>query len=199
MSYFPSDIPYMTDEEMEEHGINAKRERGTNTDKLWTAIRGIEHQLNNLKGELIDIDEETTQSADEAYQKGLEDGRNETWEAAKKVVLCADEGGLSIEKLNKIFDCFTIQQVFRRYTVSEVIEKLKAYEEKQKAEDEIMVGDEVRDNDGETYVITCINDDGTFDALYPDGTAFSRADFSIIYELTGRHFEIDKILEEMKK
>ena len=130
-----------------------------------------------------------------SYQRGLDD----TWKAAKKVVLCADEGGLSIEKLNKIFDCFTIQQVFRRYTVSEVIEKLKAYEEKQKAEDEIMVGDEVRDNDGETYVITCINDDGTFDALYPDGTAFSRADFSIIYELTGRHFEIDKILEEMKK
>ena len=28
MSYFPEDIPHMTNEEMREHGINAKRERG---------------------------------------------------------------------------------------------------------------------------------------------------------------------------
>ena len=142
MSYFPSDIPYMTDNELEEHGINAKRERGMNTDKLWTAIRGIEHQLNNLKGELIDIDEETTQSADEAYQKGAEDGRNEAWEVARKIALYRDEGGTSILDLTEIFDCCTIQQVFRRYTVSEAIAKLKAYEEKQKTNDEIKVEDE---------------------------------------------------------
>ena len=142
MSYFPSDIPYMTNEEMEEHGINAKRERGMNTDKLWTAISGIEHQLNNLKGELIDIDEETTQSADEAYKKGVEDGRNETWEAAKKVTLFDYEGGLSLEKLDEIFGCATLQQVFRRYSVQQTISKLKAYEEEQKADDEIRVGNE---------------------------------------------------------
>lgn len=112
------------------------------TDKLWTAISGIERQLNNLKGELIDIDEEITQNADEAYQKGAEDGRNETWEVARKIALYRDEGGTSILDLTEIFDCCTIQQVFRRYTVSEAIAKLKAYEEKQKTNDEIKVEDE---------------------------------------------------------
>lgn len=74
---------------------------------------------------------------DEAYQRGL----NDAWEAAKKVVLNPDEGGLDIQELNEVFNCATIQQVFRRYTLSEVIAKLKAHEEKQKADEEIKVGD----------------------------------------------------------
>lgn len=71
--------------------------------------------------------------AKDIYQRGL----NDAWEASKKVVLNPDEGGLDIQELNEVFNCATIQQVFRRYTLSEVIAKLKAYEEKRKADEEI--------------------------------------------------------------
>ena len=155
------------------------------------------------------INEHFGELQDEAYQKGINDGSldvkqrvegayqrglDDAWEAAKKISLMTSD---EIEKV------FPGAAKYNRYNLGysgvEAIEKLKAYEEKQKADDDIKVGDEVRDDDGDTYIITCINDDGTFDALYPDGTAFSRADMSIIYELTGRHFDIDKILEAMKE
>ena len=51
--------------------------------------------------------------------------------------------GWSFQDYGEIFNCATLQQVFRRHTLSEVIAKLKAYEEK-KADDEIKVGDEVK-------------------------------------------------------
>ena len=159
MSYFPSDIPYMTNEEMEEHGINAKRERGMNTDKLWTAISGIERQLNNLKGELIDIDEETKQSVDEAYQRGLDDA----WEAARKICLGKEDGGISNGELLEIFKVGSDYTALKKYSASEVIEKLKAYEEKQKADDEIKVGGErmkakiVKNEDCAFLYWTCSN------------------------------------------
>lgn len=128
---------------------------------------------------------------DEAYQRGLD----AAWEAATRIV-CDETLGMST--LLHIFNRGTLERIFKDIPPAEAIEKLKAYEEQNTADD-IKVGDEVRDDDGDTYIITCINDDGTFDALYPDGTASSRADMSIIYELTGRHFEIDKILEAMKE
>ena len=151
MSYFPSDIPYMTDEELEEHGINAKRERNemsyisekidkihANTIEIKSVMGNTIMMLDNIKSALkADVQSEINA----AYQCGLDD----TWEAARKVVLCAEEGGLSIEELDEIFGCSTIQQVFRRYSVQQTIEKLKAYEE-QKANDEIKVGDIIANN-----------------------------------------------------
>ena len=138
---------------------------------------------------------------DEAYQRGLKDGRNETWEAAKKIALYHDEGGTSILDLTEIFGCFTIQQVFRRYTVSETLEKLKAYEEK-KAEDEIKVRDEViwTQDENVAIVVTRIY---TIDNMeWCDGVCKDGKVYHILTKnarKTGRRFDIDKILEEMKK
>ena len=154
----------------------------------------------------------------EAYKRGLEDGKkshgglladassaeyqrrlDDTWAAAKKVVLCADEGGLSIEELNEIFDCCTIQQVFRKYTVSEVIEKLKAYEEKQKKEDSIKVDDEVEHEvTGLKYIVTRI-DKNSITLLYSDGSTTVVTTGKSYLKKTGRRFDIERILEEMKK
>ena len=178
MSYFPSDIPYMTDNELEEHGINAKRERVMsehiseaidktvhdkvvqNKKKFRANIGEANVELTRLGNALLDYIEK--QMAD-SYQRGIEYGRNETWEAARKIALYRDEGGTSILDLTEIFDCCTIQQVFRRHTVSEAIAKLKAYEEKQKADDEIKVGDErmkakiVKNEDCAFLYWTCSN------------------------------------------
>ena len=134
------------------------------------------------------------QRVEGAYQRGL----NDACEAAKKVVLNSDEGGLSALGLNEIFNCATIQQVFRKYTLSEVIAKLKAYEEKQKADDEIKVGDEVIYNGTTKCIVVRPEDDERYASLI-DGNGTHHCADHCECKKTGRHFDIASILEAMKK
>ena len=162
------------------------------------------------------INEHFSDLQDTAYQRGLEegneigykdgvkDGQNEAWEAARKVILNRDEGGTSNLDLDEIFGCFTIQQVFRRYIVSEAIAKLKAYEEKQKADGEIKVGDEVislRKNgevfeDMSPWVVT-YETKYSYQGFEAGGMFHNNPKERV--RKTGRHFDIQKILEEMKE
>lgn len=130
---------------------------------------------------------------------------NDAWEAAKKIALNPCEGGLSIEELNEIFGCCTLQQVFRKYSASEVIVKLKTYEERRKVDEEIKIGDEVESlyNDRTViegmipWVVTKIQEvDGKkyYYGIDVEGTPRNN-DF---VRKTDRHFDIDKILKEMK-
>ena len=102
--------------------------------------------------------------------------------------------------LNIFTECYsavcTALQVLLKYDASEAIEKLKAYEEKQKAEDEIKVGDEVRHDRGWTAVVTSIDNVG-FSVMDYNGEVASYSDIGK-FKKTGRHFDIPKILEEMK-
>ena len=82
----------------------------------------------------------------EAYQRGLDDA----WEAAKKIV------GIPTAELHTMLDkAVYYDTVFRDCTASECIEKIRAYEEKKKAEQEIKVGDWVQ-NGGVIGVVTYI-------------------------------------------
>jgi hypothetical protein len=166
-----------------------------NTDKLWTAISGIERQFNNLKGELIDIDEEITQS-DDAYQRGL----NDAWEAAKKILQLYDFTVFGLEH-DGVFE--SPLNKGQQMTPQEAIEKLKVYEEKQKADDEIKVGDEVVWVD-EKCVVTFINRDietskiKDYDLLTNDGSVAENVSPDR-FRKTGKHYNIDKILEALKE
>jgi len=127
-----------------------------------------------------------------SYQRGLDDA----WEAARKVALNSNDGGLGIEELDEIFGCYALQQVFRQYSAQQTIEKIKAYEEKQKADDEIKVGDEVEVlNSGSKYLIAWIS--GTILCGFAHDGVTCRLQPSDVRK-TGRHFDIAKILEEMK-
>lgn len=96
---------------------------------------------------------------DEAYQRGLEEGKKATWElvadasnseyqkglndawkAARKIVCDESCGGMSMTEL-AIFNRGSSSSILRDFTAQQAIEKLKAYEEKQS--DKIDVGDEV--------------------------------------------------------
>lgn len=90
-------------------------------------VGGINNYLSTLEN-LVRND--ITDQVDEAYRKGLDDA----WEAAKKIVLNPDEGGTNLPDLFAIFGNSSMQNVFRNYSASQVIAKLEAYEEKQKAE-----------------------------------------------------------------
>lgn len=130
---------------------------------------------------------------DDAYQRGLDDA----WKAAKKIVLDTNHGGIALSDLSKIFGGQSYTYIMNKNTAQEAIAKLKAYEEKQKADDEIKVGDEVKPSYSDiTGVVTLIDDD-TIYVLWRDGSSTGILKLKEVTK-TGRHFDIASILEEMR-
>ncbi|WP_303820941.1 hypothetical protein [Ruminococcus flavefaciens] len=114
---------------------------------------------------------------DEAYQRGLD----EAWKAAEKVLM------LESEELKEIFDVIYEEEVFGNFTPAKAIEKLRAYEEQKKAEDEIKVGDEVERNGITEGVITRIRtDDDWFQVMQSNGSSYGTQKSNL--KKTGRHF-----------
>lgn len=134
-----------------------------------------------------------TKKVDEAHQRGLEDA----WEAARKIVTWPDRSLVNSDT----FDLDHGENIFTKYSASEAIAKLKAYEEKQKADDEIKVGDEVQlcNDPNVCFVVISI------DTLNEDISGFNRNGHTYscrpkdAWRKTGRHFDIESILEAMKE
>ena len=130
--------------------------------------------------------EDAQKEIDEAYQRGLDDA----WEAARKIVEMSDPPYWGV--FNEYKD-----DLFKKITAAEAIEKLKAYEEKQKADDKIKVGDEVIYNGTTKCIVVRPEDDERYASLIDsDGTHYS-ADHRECKK-TGRHFDIASILEDMR-
>ena len=122
-----------------------------------------------------------------AYQRGLDDA----WECARELYL----NGACKDLFGEYFNTF-----IKNYTAQEAIAKLKAYEEKQKADDKIEVGDEVNWL-GDCFIVTRIfqprNGKEQCDGIDDDGCVYHDVLIKDL-EKTGRHFDIQKILEEMR-
>jgi hypothetical protein len=145
---------------------------------------------------------------DEAYQRGLKDGKeygfdesdmreavsyqkglDDAWDAARKIVEMSDP------PYWELFDEYK-ENLFGKISAAEAIEKLKAYEEKQKA-DELKAGDIVYLS-GDKYIVSYINDDGCADLIHIwSGSTCERVSPDCLTR-TGKHYDIEKILEEMK-
>ena len=150
-------------------------------------VGGINNYLSILEG-LIRADYQ--KQVDEAYQQGLDDA----WEAARKIVLDPNEVGTSYPDLFAMFGNRSIQSVFRNYTASQVIVKLKAYEDKQKADEEIKVRDEVMVY-GNRGVVTYVCGD-VYTVMMYDGSCGKWVSADL--RKTGKQHDIDKILEELR-
>ena len=158
------------------------------------------------------INEHFGELQDDAYQRGLEEGKKATWglvadasnaeyqrglddawDAARKIVEMSDP------PYWEVFDEYK-NDLFGKITASEAIEKLKAYEEKQKADDEIKVGDEVNWG-GDCFIVTRIfqprNMKEQCDGIDNDGCVYHDVLMDDL-EKTGRHSDIMKILEEVQ-
>lgn len=79
---------------------------------------------------------DTEEAEKKAYNRGLD----EAWEVARKISIPENEGGMSVKALQSIFG--KVREIFN-CTASEAIAKIRAYEDKQKQDTEIKVGDEV--------------------------------------------------------
>ena len=112
--------------------------------ELKLSIGEMNNVLSRLNGAIrADIDKQL----EEAYQRGL----NDAWETARKIVVDTDHGGLNLDILHKVFDSLSYPYILHNNTAQEAIDKLKAYEEKQKAADETKV-DVVRCKDCEHFL-----------------------------------------------
>ena len=75
-------------------------------------------------------DAEKKHNSDLDYKDGLEDGRMEAWECAKKLILNKKDGGLSTDEIKDIFAADAEDYtVFKNLSASEAIAKIKEYEQ----------------------------------------------------------------------
>ena len=128
--------------------------------------------------------------ADKAYQNGLSDA----WEAARKI--CTN-WVLPDSVLSEIFGMGkTIDDIMKENTASEVIAKIRVYEQEK---EEIKVGDEVATDAGNRASVLYENPDGTQAFVFKsDGTAAWWTKSAL--HRTGRNFpEIATVLKKMRE
>lgn len=134
----------------------------------------------------------------------IEQGRNETWKAVKKIYLSIDDGGLPSDEVKKIFGMDYCYDIMTKFSASEAIAKIKAYEQKKQEEDKIEVGDEVRWLKNTDYVgiVTYVDyQNNMIWIMGHDGRHFIGGSHEIEkYEKTGRHFsDMDELIKKMQE
>lgn len=141
---------------------------------------------------------DTEEAENKAYSRGLDDA----WEAARKLCQSVKYGGLE-EYCSEIFEkpLFETFDVFD-YTAPEAIAKIKAYEDKQKQDDEIKVGDEVMTENAELAVAVrdtyYVGEDREPFTLIWFGTHMSSCRVNKLSK-TGRTFpQITEVMKELR-
>lgn len=136
--------------------------------------------------------------AEKAYQKGLSDA----WDAAKKIALDKEDGGLDTVAYCETFGYGKgFGAVLKTFTASEAIEKIRKYE--QEKEEQIRVGDEVipKETEYDTMIVTRLwkddYDSDCIDAIGFDGRISSFLVSRV--SKTGKHYEIAEVLAKMKE
>ena len=147
---------------------------------LKLAVGEINNHLSVLEGLLRNERDDAQKQVDEAYQRGLDDA----WEVVKA--------------LFQTFGTESACVIVKNDNVHGAIDRLKVYEE-QKADEEIKVGDEVETKDGKKFVVTAFG--SSLDGDIAVGVCADGLGRGVdLKELrkTGRRFDIEKILEEMR-
>lgn len=98
---------------------------------------------------------------EESYNQGL----NDAWELAKKIIVGKNEGGYLISELIGIFGYIEFDKIVSNFTPQKAIARAEAYEKEQKEQKEIKIGDICRFGDAEV-VITLINDKYRYEGFY---------------------------------
>ena len=153
---------------------------------LKLAVGEINNHLSILEGLLRNERDDVQKQVDEAYQRGLDDA----WEAARKIVEMSDP------PYWELFDEYK-ENLFGKISAAEAIAKLKAYEEKQKTDEKIKVGDEVIYNGTTKCLVVRPETDERY-AVLIDGNGYHYSADHRECKKTGRHFDIQSILEEMR-
>ena len=174
----------------------------------------------NIKERIQGLNKQTKELIDQVYRQGykagqenaltvdsnrfIEQGRNEALEAIKKIYLPVDMGGLPGDEIKKIFDELSWYNIVTKFSASEIVEKLRAYEEqkKQKEDIEIHIGDEVVwtvDNCDSGIVTKIESSENAMWIIKPDGLQICASKCKL-WKKTGRTFpEIAEFLKKMQE
>ncbi len=125
--------------------------------------------------------------------KTYEDGLNEAWELARKIVCLPVDGGGTVEWLENTFGSSREDLVFRNYSASEAIDAAETY-------GKIKVGDEVVDKYGWKKVVTKTHENGAITLMDSDGNFADYYKMEVNnYKKTGRHFsQIEEVLKQLE-
>lgn len=134
---------------------------------------------------------------DRGYDDGYQSGLADAWDAARKICLNTCDGGMTIAEIAKIFDVSYYRDAMKKYSASEAIEEIRAYEQAQKEkEEQIQVGDEVITASGKAVVMGV----GPVHFEYFNADGSSGYDEVKNVKKTGRTFpEIAEVLRKMKE
>lgn len=128
--------------------------------------------------------------------KTYEDGLNEAWELARKIVCMPSDGGESEEWLENTFGTERTDFILKDYSASEAIDAIENYEK-------LKVGDEVIDKYGWKRVITKTHNSGEITIMGCNGEFYEcceKAWRMSEFKKTGRHFsQIEEILKQLKE
>lgn len=134
-------------------------------------------------------------------EKWIDKGRNEAWEAAKRILT------MGSKKQNEIFGCFMDLNVMENVSASEAIEKLRKYEEQKKQEEDekenrFNIGDEVicQRTDSIGIVVgynTIANKDWL--CLFMENYPVTQNVTAERFKKTGRHFDVMEVLKKMQE
>lgn len=133
-------------------------------------------------------------------EKTYEDGLNDAWECARKVSLNGEDGGIPYEDFKDIFDDISSPYgVFRRYTITEAMAKIKAYEEQK---NEIKQWDEIcgKSKPKNKLIVVAIGAWGDWHCVDYEGHTFKLDDkYKKYWKKTGKSYpELANILEQLK-
>lgn len=158
--------------------------RNTGEGKLFRAkgFRSLVFDENGLK-KLKPYDGSSCRSCGNvysAYREGLEEGKKQMWEAAKKIVLPKGEGGISEgSEFDGLFGNIGVRGVFSTLSAAEAIDKVASWEKER-----VKPGDEIKAPAGNAVVTRVKDGRGYF--LYQDGSVCSMKASDM--ERTGRNF-----------
>ncbi len=141
--------------------------------------------------------------ADLGYKDGLEYGKKEAWECAKKIASYVSDGGLASNELLAIFGEQFCSQIFVKYTASEAIAKIKEHEEQEQKDSDslrrLRFYDEIIYDGNHRGVIIDITSNGIKWVFDSDGSV-QALDHDVPYRITGRQFpEILDILDRLQE
>lgn len=119
------------------------------------------------------------------YEKGLNDGRNEVWELARKIY------EMKSKEFDEVFRDVHYVDVFYHFTPQEALAKLEAYEKEQ---NEIKVGDIVKD--GKNYFLVTKRYNNTFEGMSDEGYLYCGLSLRDC-EKTSKHIDLTDIFKQI--
>ena len=164
----------------------------------------IEGKINKIEyglDFLVDVDVDGKNiiiEEDKITSKTYEDGLADAWELARKIVLSISDGGISIKDFEIIFGAgLDYKDILKIMTPQEALAKIEAYEESKA----IKVGDVVKvdGTNKDCGIVIAIDEIQKKARLMYADTSFRVNEWYLAdLKKTGRHIDIDGLLEQIK-